>query len=428
MTEGYAPTTTITSLPPAHAGGQQDVVRAFDHFRYIVLVAGRRWGKSRSAVILLLKVALAGGIAWWIWPAMPQGMTGWRLLVAVAGKIPGVEVSLVARSITFPGGGFIQMKSADKPESLRGEGLDLAIFDEYAYMNKATWESHVRPALSDRGGKAVFISSPFGMNHMYELYRMAGGNATSYGYQVGKAAPGWAAFRYRTQDSPHIPMSEIEDAQRTMPDFFFQQEYNANFLLDGAAFFTNLDAVARAVPQTKPSETGWYTAGVDLARLADSSVISISDGSLPVPEQIFLERMTGLNFRTQMDRMVEYIRFWNVSRLSIDSTGLGLAPAEELEARIEDADLDCFVEHVTYTNPIKLALMNDLAMAYEKEVYYILNEVWSLTEHSMMRPVSRPNSLTQRIEAASGYTDDGVNATALDWKTLNTGYFSTGTV
>jgi len=70
----------------------------------------------------------------------------------------------------LPGGGPIAIKSADAPESLRGEGLDLLVLDEAAYILPDVWDAALRPALSDRKGGAIFISTPAGYNWFHEVY------------------------------------------------------------------------------------------------------------------------------------------------------------------------------------------------------------------------------------------------------------------
>ena len=79
-------------------------------------------------------------------------------------QIPGVGVSETHRRVTLPGGGVLQVRSADDPDSLRGEGLDFLVMDEAAYIKEDAWIEALRPALSDRKGSALFISTPAGRN------------------------------------------------------------------------------------------------------------------------------------------------------------------------------------------------------------------------------------------------------------------------
>jgi len=75
----------------------------------------------------------------------------------------------------------------------------------------------LRPALSDRQGKALFISTPKGRNYFHRLWKRA------------EAEPDWAAFRFPTSANPNIAPEEIEAAKALLPALIFAQEYEAQF-------------------------------------------------------------------------------------------------------------------------------------------------------------------------------------------------------
>ncbi|MFQ5592174.1 MAG: terminase large subunit domain-containing protein, partial [Phycisphaerae bacterium] len=215
---------TTIHLPALHngreqvdgLGGQLRALRAYRDARFLVLYCGRRWGKSMFEAWVAYHTAGNGGQVWWIAPTFPVGSTAWEeLLRPMAAYIPGSEVSLSDRRVTFPGGGAVQVKSADNPDSLRGKGLDLAILDEAAFMRERVWMEAVRPTLTERRGKAIFGTTPNGINWMYNMYNTG---------QVPNDQ-GIVSLRFPTADNPYIPLSEIE-AARGSPAF--AQEYEAN--------------------------------------------------------------------------------------------------------------------------------------------------------------------------------------------------------
>ena len=75
--------------------------------------------------------------------------------------------------LEFPWGATIAVRGADNYDSLRGEGLDFLVLDEYASMRPEAWTEVLRPALADRRGRALFIGTPQGHNHFYELFERA---------------------------------------------------------------------------------------------------------------------------------------------------------------------------------------------------------------------------------------------------------------
>ena len=79
----------------------------------------------------------------------------------IAVQIPGCDVRESERMVTLPTGGTVQVKSADNPDSLRGEGLNFVVIDECAFVKEDAWTDALRPALADRkGGACLLYTSP----------------------------------------------------------------------------------------------------------------------------------------------------------------------------------------------------------------------------------------------------------------------------
>lgn len=211
-----APERIRVQLPPLHPG-QREVDEC--SARFVVCVCGRRWGKTTYGVRKCFKGALqTGGIYWWIAPSYKVANIGWRMtkkLAALMGDL--VEVKEADKCIKFKNGGEIWMKSADDPDSLRGEKLSGAVFDEFAQIKPETWTEVIRPALSDLKGWALFIGTPKGKNWAYRLY------------QMGTMREDWASFRKPTSTNPYIDKAEIEAARLDMSQESFAQEYEADF-------------------------------------------------------------------------------------------------------------------------------------------------------------------------------------------------------
>src|SRR3990172_5877273 len=131
-----AKTSKVITLPALHSA-QREIAEC--NARFIVLVSGRRFGKTRLGVLLSLSVGLRGGRAWWIAPTYPMTRVGWRSLKSLSVQIPGVAVRESERTIDFPGGGTVTVRSGDDPDSLRGEGLDFVVLDECAFMKPEVW-------------------------------------------------------------------------------------------------------------------------------------------------------------------------------------------------------------------------------------------------------------------------------------------------
>jgi Terminase-like family. len=96
--------------------------------------------------------------------------------------------------------------------------------DEYAFMKEEVWDKIIRPALSDVEGSALFIGTPDGKNHFYQLYTDA---ADPHVYGTGILE--WEAFTFKSVDNPRLSPEEVEAARRKLSRENFRQEYEASF-------------------------------------------------------------------------------------------------------------------------------------------------------------------------------------------------------
>ena len=146
-----------------------------DDSRFKVVAAGRRTGKSRLAAYLLLVKALSTDKGHIFYVAPTQGQARdimWNMLLELGSEV--IKASHVNNmQITLTNNIIISLKGADRPETMRGISLFYLVMDEYADMKPEVWESILRPALTDLRGGCLFIGTPIGRNHFYELYKQA---------------------------------------------------------------------------------------------------------------------------------------------------------------------------------------------------------------------------------------------------------------
>ncbi len=215
----------VITLPPLHPG-QQPIDD--DPTRHKIVVAGRRFGKTRLAVRCCFRVALGDrwwrpddrrpGRAWWVAPTHHVADEGWDPMKRIARQIPGAQIHLQRRRIDLPGGGRIEVRSADRPELLVGAGLDFVVLDEAGRMKPEAWHQSLRPTLTDRHGAAMFISTPKGFNWLWDLWQQA------------EHADGWSRWHRPSWDNPYLDPAEIEAARDDLGDVLFRQEFGAEFV------------------------------------------------------------------------------------------------------------------------------------------------------------------------------------------------------
>lgn len=192
-----------------------------DPARFVILAAGRRYGKTVLALTKAITKALEVKQAriWYVAPTYRQAkMIAWKMLFEM---IPARLISKkneVDLSIILINGSEISLKGADNEDSLRGVSLDGVIMDEYASMKANVWQEIIRPMLADRRGWALFIGTPKGKNHFWELW-----------IKGQRKESGFSSYQMRTEDNPYIPRSEIKEAKAQLNDRYFRQEFEASF-------------------------------------------------------------------------------------------------------------------------------------------------------------------------------------------------------
>jgi len=228
-----------------------------DKARFRVVAAGRRFGKSRLAAWELLIHALQSTDkdVFYVAPTYQQASDiMWSML-----KELGHEVIKMAyeqtKVLLLVNGRKIFLKGADRPDTLRGVGLAFLVIDEYADIKPMVWEQILRPALADVQGGAMFIGTPKGRNHFYELFKYA---------DTGKDEE-WSTHHFTSYDNPLIPKKEIEAAQVSMSSFAFRQEFMASF----EAASRDVFKPEWIVHDDEEPEDGKYFVAIDLAGFLD---------------------------------------------------------------------------------------------------------------------------------------------------------------
>ena len=225
-----------------------------DKTRFKIVAAGRRTGKSRLAAWMLILRALQTEKGHVFYVAPTQGQARdimWQTLlelgnpVIVSSHINNLQLKLV-------NGATISLKGADRPETMRGVSLRFLVLDEYADMKPEVFEQILRPALADQKGDALFIGTPMGRNHFYDLYQ--------YG-ELGDD-PTYKTWHFTSYSNPLLDSEEIDVAKKSMSSYAFRQEFMASFEARGSEMFKE-DWIKFGEPDDE--EVGDYYVSIDLA-------------------------------------------------------------------------------------------------------------------------------------------------------------------
>lgn len=205
--------------------------------RFKVVAAGRRFGKSfLSAIELLINALqdenesgyqLKGKEVWYVAPTFQQAKDiMWHLLKDLGESVIDQALENTA-TLRLINGRTIKLKGSDRPDTLRGVGVSYVVLDEYAFMKPEVWDLIIRPTLADVMGSALFIGTPDGKNHFYDLWLQ--GRKEDY--------EDWESFSFTSTDNPILNSGEIAEASKIMSQEAYRQEFEASFEASGGGEF-----------------------------------------------------------------------------------------------------------------------------------------------------------------------------------------------
>src|SRR3990167_3159065 len=241
-----------------------------DRHRFRVVNCGRRFGKSTLAILEIIGKAVSKNdcrVAYIANTYQQARDIAWRELKSIARPVTiSINESRLEVEIkTQDGGiGLIWLRGWESIETLRGQRFDFVVLDEVAQMRNfwENWQEVIRPTLTDTRGEALFLSTPKGYNHFYDLY------------ELHKTDTDYASFHFKTEDNPQIPREEIEKAKKELTQDRFAQEYEADFRkVEGIVYpeFSRDRHITDVVPQFRTERM----LGVDFGYTNPSAVYTI---------------------------------------------------------------------------------------------------------------------------------------------------------
>lgn len=123
-------------------------------------------------------------------------------------------------TIQFVNGSIYCIMGLDGKNAMRARGMNpsFVILSEYAFMDPESWHT-LEPRVKQNNGTAIFISTPNGQNHFYELYNWAKNDKKNYYSSL-----------VTVEDAKTLGPEDIEQLRREgVPEDFIQQEYYCSF-------------------------------------------------------------------------------------------------------------------------------------------------------------------------------------------------------
>ena len=198
---------------------------ANDNHRFRVVNCGRRFGKTTLSCYEMVGKAMAkdGRQICYIAPNYQQARDiSWELLKKIIRPVAlSINESRLETVIKTQDGGKakIYLRGWESIENLRGQRFDFLVLDEVAIFRNfwIGWHEVLRPTLTDTKGEALFISTPKGFNHFYDMFNL---QLKDNDYK---------SFHFTTYDNTYVPSEEVDKARKEISEDRFAQEYLADF-------------------------------------------------------------------------------------------------------------------------------------------------------------------------------------------------------
>jgi PBSX family phage terminase large subunit len=293
---------------------QSEIVK--DRHRFRVVCAGRRGGKTELAVNEMAGKAYAkkGRNIAYIAPTLQQARDiAWVQLVNVCAPITVKKLESPTHTLTVQtvdkGKSTISLRGWESVETMRGQAFDFLVIDEIASMRnwESNWNEILRPTLTDREGECLFISTPKGFNHFYDLYNMPNDKVKGMDY---------ASFHFTSYDNPYLKKEELDKAKQELTEDQFAQEYLADFRKQEGLVYKEFDRkihLIEELPIKALNSPESHIAGIDFGFTNPTAVVQIkySDGVFYVYSEWYKTQRTE-------EQIAEYVKSCNFNAVYPD--------------------------------------------------------------------------------------------------------------
>lgn len=392
-------TRTITLKFPVLHNAQRTIRSS--QVRYRVLACGRRFGKTLVIIDEGVEMLALGKRVAYFNLSYKQGREVWEDFKRMLTPIIKYKDESNRRIETITGG-ILDMWSLDNEETAknsRGRKYDLVLIDEAAHIPilLSVWDKVISPMLMDTGGRALFASSPNGLNDFYTFFQR--GNDPLF--------PDWQSFHYPTSANPHIRSEEIDAARREKTEQAFRQEILAEFMADGSGVFRNTSLAATVPIPSAPVPGMRYVIGCDWGRQSDFTAIVVFE--VETMQMVDIDRFNQIGWYYQRDRLKQMMNKWHATFILAEENSIGDVNIGELQR--DGVPVYPFMT----TRVSKPPLIENLAAAIEKGQIHIQPDPVLMNE---MNAYSMKRSATGawQYDAPSGGHDDTVIALALAYE------------
>ena len=309
-----------------------------------------------------------------------------------------LQVEMTASEIRFSNGSKIIILPSGDPDKVRGYSPSLTICDEFStQQDQDAFYAAIFPFVTSPFGgekKLIIVGTPLGTQNLFWRLWTEPNDFAKYSIDIYQAR------------SMGLNV-DIDLLKKNIPDEdTFAQEYLCKPMDSISNLFTYdlLNQVTYAVKPSSPVIVRY--GGMDVGRHNDLTAITIlalcQDGRTFVEE---IKVLRNTEFREQMIEASNIIKALGIRRICIDSSGLGMQLAEDLQR-----EFGAVVEPVNFTNAVKTDMLNGLKKAFGDRTCLIPNEPELLREFGSIKRVITANTISYQADRnANGHADRAIS-------------------
>jgi hypothetical protein len=251
-----------------------------------VALFGRQTGKTMSAVELAKLAAITHqGTYFMVFKTYNQAeQVVWKqyihliepeLIYKANADSLTIELNYLSGPVKIPGVGWVKVNhdpnqprsrirllGSDQADTHRGNKANGIIFDEYQGQNPENFTSVYEPMFNTTNGWALFMGTPQGYNHFYDLVQKA------------RTDKDWFYLEATWRDNPYVLPDAIararKEAEKDGNLNSFLQEYELEFRKLDRAVYTEFDRNVHVIPTSDPlPDEGQHWATIDFGYVKD---------------------------------------------------------------------------------------------------------------------------------------------------------------